>query len=980
MKDEADRPRSGSDPATGPVRRANPDTEQLAAQMSALLAELVRTPEADLGSGWSPSIRAGERLGRFTLRRELGRGGMGVVWEAEDPALGRTVAIKVVKPGSRVAARGEEWLKREAEAVARLNHPNIVTLYDFGTAEAGAYLVFELLRGRPLDERLQDGPLPLTSVLAIGIEVARALVHAHGHGVIHRDLKPANVFAADDGTVKVLDFGLAHLLGRSGSQEGGTRAFMAPEQWRGEPGDERTDLFALGVVLHLSRSGELPYPLADGRSPVERPGPTPLLAGAHGPARLRRLVARCLERDPADRPASAQAVLSELRAVQGALEGRWRRRVLGAITAVAVTATLGAGWLWWKREPPPGEVLSVVVADVDNQAGDAAMDGLSPLLSAALEPSRRLVLVPRARLLALARQAGMGELPRLDAKSAAELARVAGAQVLLLTAARREGRGVLVEVRGVDASEDRPLFTLAESAASTGQVAGVLDGLAERVRARLRERRDDLASGTGALAQLVTPSVEAARLYYQGVDCELRPAGLGKTAMDDCTDFYREALKRDPAFPLAHYRLAWMAVVAGLPGPEGQEHLAAALRAADRLSWRDALQVRSLADRAQGRLEDSLRKVEELLARYPEDREALLNAASIHVQRNAWDAAIPYWERLLASDAGTDVAVGGLVEAYGRLGRRVELAALLERARAQPATPDRTDSIVHGLVWLGRVDEAMKVARAAVDAGGGPPAESLLLYSLLISGRLDEAEVMQRRRIERVPTRVPARWSLALTLAGQGRLREALRTLDEAEAIGAGFPPEHYRQVRAVVMAGLGRPEPIWREALRLATTSPDLAGDMSVLLALLGDAAHAEKAAAAAPADGPAVQQTQALLAWRRGDPTEALAQLAALEQRDPWPKEGMTPAYLVAEVAAAAGDHREVLAAAQRFGRLWPRGYWYGWGAARLLLLSARAHRALGDAPAARADLDALLGRLRRADPDLPLLREARALRARL
>ena len=140
-------------------RRTTLETEQLAEQMSVLLTELVRTPEVMLSEGWTPGLAAGQRLGRFVLRRPLGRGGFGVVWEAEDPDLQRPVAVKVVKTGSSLGSRGAEWMRREAEAVARLNHPNIVTLHDFGTCEAGPYLVFELLSGQSLDARLEErGP------------------------------------------------------------------------------------------------------------------------------------------------------------------------------------------------------------------------------------------------------------------------------------------------------------------------------------------------------------------------------------------------------------------------------------------------------------------------------------------------------------------------------------------------------------------------------------------------------------------------------------------------------------------------------------------------------------------------------------------------------------------------------------------------------------------------------------------------------
>src|SRR3990172_7588146 len=185
-----------------------PDFEHLSTQLSALLADMVRTQEVAVGDTWSPEVCAGGAIGRFKLIRELGRGGFGVVYEALDGDLGRPVALKVVKPGTRIAARGREWLQREAEAVARLNHPNIVTLHDFGQGPTGPYLVFELLRGRSLAEGLRDGRLPLDAVIRVGIAVSRALVHAHDAGVVHRDLTPSNVSLGEDGDVKGLDFRL----------------------------------------------------------------------------------------------------------------------------------------------------------------------------------------------------------------------------------------------------------------------------------------------------------------------------------------------------------------------------------------------------------------------------------------------------------------------------------------------------------------------------------------------------------------------------------------------------------------------------------------------------------------------------------------------------------------------------------------------------------------------------------------------------
>src|SRR5512138_3071833 len=218
--------------------------------LSALLAELVATPEVAPPPPWERVLRPGARVGRFDLVRELGRGGFGVVFEATDAELGRRVAFKAIRPGSRARdPASEELLRREATAVAQLQHPNIVTLFDVGRSDAGPFLVFELLRGETLAHRLSRGRLSARTSLRVALAVARALVHAHGAGVLHRDLKPSNVFLTVDGGVKVLDFGLAHVFGAGGPAGGGTPGYMAPEQRRGGPEDERTDVYAVGVLV-----------------------------------------------------------------------------------------------------------------------------------------------------------------------------------------------------------------------------------------------------------------------------------------------------------------------------------------------------------------------------------------------------------------------------------------------------------------------------------------------------------------------------------------------------------------------------------------------------------------------------------------------------------------------------------------------------------------------------------------------------------
>ncbi|HET9554934.1 MAG TPA: serine/threonine-protein kinase, partial [Anaeromyxobacteraceae bacterium] len=245
---------------TGPGERST--------SISALLSELAEAPDR-APEELLPELRPGDVVaGRFELARELGRGGFGLVFEARDLELGRAVAFKAIRPiRTRALERLAKPLKEEAEAAARLNHPNVVTLHDSGVHDGTPYLIMELLRGETLAVRLRRGPLAPAEALRVALEVAHGLVAAHAAGVLHRDLKPGNVFLTERGAVKLVDFGLASIMGRA-SLAAGTPAYMAPEQLRGQAEDPRTDVFSAAVVLFEALTGALPYPVSGGRSAV----------------------------------------------------------------------------------------------------------------------------------------------------------------------------------------------------------------------------------------------------------------------------------------------------------------------------------------------------------------------------------------------------------------------------------------------------------------------------------------------------------------------------------------------------------------------------------------------------------------------------------------------------------------------------------------------------------------------------------------
>jgi serine/threonine protein kinase len=302
---------------------------------------------------------------RFRIVARLGAGGMGVVYRAVQLSIGREVALKVVRgvAGETANEVANERFLREARLASRLSHPGIVTTYDYGRTGSGElWIAMEPLRGRSLRSLLvEDGALPLDTALAIAEQVAAALASAHAAGIVHRDVKPSNLMVLDDGSVKLLDFGLARAqrpdedasLTRSGVVCG-TPAYLAPELALGAIADERSDLYGLGVILHEMVTGDHPFPAATPEAQVARMlnEPPPRLAGV--PAAVAEVAERLLARSPAERcpsAAVARAWIAALRAGHAPTPTTRRprhRRRLGRLLVAAglVAAAIGAVTYW----------------------------------------------------------------------------------------------------------------------------------------------------------------------------------------------------------------------------------------------------------------------------------------------------------------------------------------------------------------------------------------------------------------------------------------------------------------------------------------------------------------------------------------------------------------------------------------------------------------------------------------------------------
>jgi hypothetical protein len=298
------------------LRHACPDDAALRAEAQALV-EAHETAGGFLeGAGpdepaEDASLEIGRSVGPYVVRGELGRGGMGIVYLAEDVRLGRTVALKALPASLAGDPRRRERLRREARAAAALTHPGIAVVYALEEIDGHLFMAAEHVRGRTLKAELRDGPMGAPLALDTAIEIVRALCAAHEAGIVHRDLKPENILRTEEGRIKVLDFGIAQFTDRTLTQLTlagavlGTPAYMAPEQFLGGEVDFRADLYAMGVLLVEMVTGL--HPFATDSTPRE-----PM------PGELKRIADRCLARDPRDRYAATRELLSALESARAA--------------------------------------------------------------------------------------------------------------------------------------------------------------------------------------------------------------------------------------------------------------------------------------------------------------------------------------------------------------------------------------------------------------------------------------------------------------------------------------------------------------------------------------------------------------------------------------------------------------------------------------------------------------------------------------
>lgn len=533
-----------------------------------------------------PSKTVPDKLSHYRLVEKIGAGGMGVVYLACDEQLERDVALKVLPPGSLSDEAARKRFRKEALSLAKLNHPNIATVHEFGTDGNTDFLVTEYIAGRTLDEELRGGPLSSDEVYRLGVQLGQGLTAAHSQGVIHRDLKPANLRLTPDGRLKILDFGLAQLMPQTGEYNSaavtaaslsplsttnsppltGTLPYMAPEQWRGERPDPRSDIWSAGAVLYEMATGKRAFPqnsLAVLMNAIlsDTPAPPRRVNQALSPE-LERVILRALAKDPAERYQNAGEMTADLMsgsAPPAPAEARHGsgRLALGIAAGLAIAAAVF--FLLRTKEPPSPAVLSaphrraVAVLGFKNLTGNAEnawlSTALSEMLTTELGEGDQLRTIPGESVADMKISLA---LPDEDSFGKGTLHRIAqnlGSDDVVVGSFLPVGNGQLrLDLRLQDTSSGETLATVSEKG-SEEQIDELVGKAGDDLRAKLGVAPLSEAQSASARASLPA-NAEAARFYSEGLQA------LSLFDAQSARHLFERAAKIEPDHAPTHAALA----------------------------------------------------------------------------------------------------------------------------------------------------------------------------------------------------------------------------------------------------------------------------------------------------------------------------------------------------------------------------------------------------------------------------------------